>query len=145
LKIAVIIILIVLFGFRSDIYSTNYIVDVWWIKYNDKTIRAWDVLDTAKYNIETKKIAATDTIRFMYSSDAIFQADHTTQIFLFSKGRRVLVSSKFSDIYPDGEGQFAASRVKQISDSLKDRNLEVHVFVDTPYVKPWIVATLRLK
>jgi hypothetical protein len=137
--------LILLVSFRKDTHHNNFIVNVWWLKYNDRIVRAWDVLDTAEYNIERKNITARDTIRFMYLPDNIFSGDHTTKIFLASKGRRVEVSSKFSDIYQEAEGQFPASRIKKISDSLMDRKLAVEVFFDTPYVKPWVVATLRLK
>jgi hypothetical protein len=143
--VGLLVLIILLFGFGNNINRNDFIVDVWWLKYNDRIIRAWNVLDTAEYNIETKNITSKDTIRFMFSADEISQGEHTTKIFLGSKGRRVEVSSKFSDTYGEGDGQFAASRAKKISDSLMDRKLEVQVFFDIPYVKPWVVATLRLK
>lgn len=119
--------------------------DIWEFKYNDKILLCCTLPESPiEFEISSKQIKTIDSFSFNYEPCAMWFQKHTTQIFLSTSKHRVIVSSEANDAYPLGTGKFAATRFKEISDSLKQKVFEVHVFLDTPHEKPFIIARLRL-
>ncbi len=130
----------------SDVSNRNILIATWEFKYNDKSLTCCGRLDStdSEFIFYHSQIKITDTFSFVFEPDAVWNEEHTTKIFLSSTKHSVLVSSVQSEIYPLSAGKFAATRLKKISDSLKEKVFEVHVFIDTLQKKPFVIARLRL-